>query len=190
MCFTLASRGQEFHLHENQVIKDLFGLRPSSPASCRLEGTDRSNSFLSSGFCSPVSRSISVVGSMGLRQFANGSWQKIPSLAPYSCLKIVVALLSKCYVTMASDFGWLLAGSRKDAFAGGPKIKMRSSSHSRRNSSRSFFITACQIRLASRPPGGNYPALNLKPQVIPFPLSCNSTADTGPDYFVRPFCCE
>jgi hypothetical protein len=50
MCFTLASRGQEFHLHENQVIKDLFGLRPSSPASCRLEGTDRSNSSLNSGF--------------------------------------------------------------------------------------------------------------------------------------------
>ena len=28
--FTSASKGQEFHLHENQVIKDLIGLRPPS----------------------------------------------------------------------------------------------------------------------------------------------------------------
>src|SRR5215813_14782706 len=81
MCFTLASRGQEFHLHENQVIKDLFGLRPSSPASCRLEGTDRSNSFRNSRFCLPANRSISERASIRLQHCVKDSSLRIRSRA-------------------------------------------------------------------------------------------------------------
>ena len=33
-------RGQEFHLHENQVIKDLFGLCPSSLTLQSFRGND------------------------------------------------------------------------------------------------------------------------------------------------------
>jgi hypothetical protein len=41
-CFTLASRGEELHPYGSQVIRDLFGLRPSSLAHSHFEGTDRS----------------------------------------------------------------------------------------------------------------------------------------------------
>jgi hypothetical protein len=42
VCFTRASRGEELHLYSVQVIKDLFGLSPSSLACHHFEGTDRS----------------------------------------------------------------------------------------------------------------------------------------------------
>jgi hypothetical protein len=42
VCFTRASRGEEFHFYNVQVIKDLFGLSPSSLALRHFEGTDRS----------------------------------------------------------------------------------------------------------------------------------------------------
>ncbi len=41
-CVTRASRGEELHLYIIQVIKDLFGLSPSSLACHHFEGTDRS----------------------------------------------------------------------------------------------------------------------------------------------------
>ena len=41
-CFTRAPRGEEFHLYSLQVIKDLFGLSPSSLALRHFEGTDHS----------------------------------------------------------------------------------------------------------------------------------------------------
>lgn len=41
-CFTLASQGEELHPYGTQVIRDLFGLRPSSLAHSHFEGTDRS----------------------------------------------------------------------------------------------------------------------------------------------------
>ena len=41
-CFTRASRGEELHLYNAQVIKDLLGLSPSSLALRHFEGTDRS----------------------------------------------------------------------------------------------------------------------------------------------------
>ena len=53
-----------------------------------------------------------------------------------------------------------------------------------------LLTMVCPIRPASRQPGGSCPALKLKPPMIPFPFSCNSTANTDPDYFARPFCCE
>jgi hypothetical protein len=137
-----------------------------------------------------ASRSISVTGSRGLRRFANERWRKILSPAPYLYLGIAAARPSNCYVTTASDSGWLLAGSRKAAFAGGPKIERRRSTRSRRNSSRSFSITACPIRPASRQPGGSYPELKLKLLAMPLPRSCNSTADTDPDWPAHPSCCE
>jgi hypothetical protein len=40
-CVTRASRGEELHLYTVQVIKDLFGLSPSSLALRHFEGTDR-----------------------------------------------------------------------------------------------------------------------------------------------------
>src|SRR5712691_6411868 len=40
--FTRASRGEELHLYNLQVIKDLFGLSPSSLALRHFEGTDHS----------------------------------------------------------------------------------------------------------------------------------------------------
>ena len=39
-CLTRASRGEELHLYNVQVIKDLLGLSPSSLASHHFEGTD------------------------------------------------------------------------------------------------------------------------------------------------------
>jgi hypothetical protein len=39
---TRASRGEELHLYNVQVIKDLLGLSPSSLASHHFEGTDHS----------------------------------------------------------------------------------------------------------------------------------------------------
>jgi hypothetical protein len=39
-CITRASRGEELHLYIVQVIKDLFGLSPSSLALGHFEGTD------------------------------------------------------------------------------------------------------------------------------------------------------
>jgi hypothetical protein len=41
-CFTLASRGEALHPYGSQVIRDLFGLHPSSLAHSHFEGTDRS----------------------------------------------------------------------------------------------------------------------------------------------------
>ena len=41
-CFTPASRGEELHLYNVQVIKDLSSLSPSSLALRHFEGTDRS----------------------------------------------------------------------------------------------------------------------------------------------------
>jgi hypothetical protein len=41
VCFTPASGGEELHLYNVQVIKDLVGLSPSSLALHHFEGTDR-----------------------------------------------------------------------------------------------------------------------------------------------------
>ena len=41
-CFTRASRGEELHLYNVQVIKDLISLSPSSLALHHFEGTDHS----------------------------------------------------------------------------------------------------------------------------------------------------
>jgi len=116
-------------------------------------------------------------------------WQQCRNAPPFHSI-IAAARPSKCCVTTASDSISSPAGFRKAAFAGGPKIKTRRSTHSRRNSSRSFFIMACPIKPALRLLGGSYPVLKLKPPAIPLPHPCNSTADTDPDCFARPSCCE
>jgi len=62
-------------------------------------------------------------------------WQQCHDAPPFHSI-IAAARPSKCYVTTASDSGWLPAGSRKAAFAGGLKRRTRRSTHSKRNSSR------------------------------------------------------
>src|SRR5215813_15271316 len=119
MCFTLASRGQEFHLHENQVIKDPFGLRPSSPASCRLEGTDRSNSFHNSRFYLPANRSTLEKGSIHSPHYAKGNSIRIRSLALCSFSAIVPGLHSKSSPMTAKATGCACAVFRGELFGGG-----------------------------------------------------------------------
>jgi hypothetical protein len=47
------------------------------------------------------------------------------------------------------------------------------------------FRLASTRQICAGPLGGSYPALKLKPPVVPFPLYCNSTADTDPDHFAQ-----
>src|SRR5215510_4676271 len=127
---------------------------------------------------------------MGLRQSANGSWRKILSQELSLSLGIAAARPSKYYAMTELDSISSPDGSRKVAFAGGLKTRTRLYTHYRRNSSRSFFITACPIRPVSRLRGGSCLAPKLKPRAIPLRLSCNSKAGTDPDFFARPSCCE
>jgi hypothetical protein len=124
---------------------------------------------------------------MVLPRFANASWRKILSRGPSLYFEIAAARPSKCCVTTASASISSLAGFRKAAFAGGPKIETRRSTHWKPSNSRYYSTMDCQSRRASPPNGERLiPAPPLRPPAIRIrhlaPHAHSSMANMPPDW--------